>query len=83
MRGGQLDSVNSLFKVAELLDQHQEVLDAPSGVIPHLNFYSYLPPTYRISWITPGVNARVPDTLSPLVCYQKQGIKVILIHPWN
>ena len=53
------------------------------GVIPHLNYYSNLPPTYKISWIIPGVTARVPDTLPLLVGYQKQGIAVILIHHWN
>ena len=36
-----------------------------------------------MSWITPGVTARVPDTLPSLVGYQTQGIEVILIHPWN
>ena len=62
MRGGQLDSVNSLFQVAELLDQYQEVLDTPNGsnilpqILKELNFnlgiYLEKLPEYQIQQYT-------------------------------
>ena len=44
------DSVDFSFTSAELLDQHQEVLDIPVKVIPHLKDCSNSPPTYQLEY---------------------------------